>query len=62
MQAFIKDNKMIVNTMIQKDELDELLEFIAKTDTHNIKPVKLYNIEGDISGIAFELEEKGDQA
>ena len=55
MQAFIKDNKLIVNTMIQEDEKPDLLDFIDKTDYMKIKPIKLYDIEGNVSGIAFEL-------
>ena len=55
MQAFIKDNKLIVNTMIQEDEKPGLLEYIDKTEYMKIKPIKLYDIEGNVSGIAFEL-------
>lgn len=58
MQAFIKDNKIVINTMILDNEKEELLAFIEKTKTQNIKATPLYNIEGNTSGIAFSLEEE----
>ena len=55
MQGFIKDNKLIVNTMIQKDEREEILDYIKKAKSRTIKLVELYDINGDISGISFEI-------
>ena len=60
MQAFIKDNKLVVNTMIQDDERPYLLNYIEKLENSNLVPITLYNVEGNISGIAFKLEEKGE--
>lgn len=60
MQAFIKDNKLVVNTMIQDDERPDLLNYIEKLENSNLVPITLYNAEGNISGIAFKLEEKGE--
>lgn len=60
MQAFIKDNKLVVNTMIQDDERPVLLNYIEKLENSNLVPITLYNVEGNISGIAFKLEEKGE--
>lgn len=60
MQAFIKDNKLVVNTMIQDDERLDLLNYIEKLENSNLVPITLYNVEGNISGIAFKLEEKGE--
>ena len=60
MQAFIKDNKLVVNTMIQDDEGPDLLNYIEKLENSNLVPITLYNVEGNISGIAFKLEEKGE--
>lgn len=60
MQAFIKDNKLVVNTMIQDDERPDLLNYIEKLENSNLVPITLYNVEGNISGIAFKLEEKGE--
>lgn len=60
MQAFIKDNKLVVNTMIQDDERPDLLNYIEKLENSNLVPIILYNVEGNISGIAFKLEEKGE--
>ena len=61
MQAFIKDDKMVINTMIQQNERAELLDYINKIETSNIIPMTLYDVEGNISGIAFKLEEKGEE-
>ena len=60
MQAFIKDNKLVVNTMIQDDERPDLLNYIEKLENSNLVPITLYNVEGNISGIAFKLEKKGE--
>lgn len=60
MQAFIKDNKLVVNTMIQDDERPDLLNYIEKLENSNLVSITLYNVEGNISGIAFKLEEKGE--
>ena len=60
MQAFIKDNKLVINTMIQDDERLDLLNYIEKLENSNLVPITLYNVEGNISGIAFKLEEKGE--
>ena len=60
MQAFIKDNKLVINTMIQDDERPDLLNYIEKLENSNLVPITLYNVEGNISGIAFKLEEKGE--
>lgn len=60
MQAFIKNNKLVVNTMIQDDERPDLLNYIEKLENSNLVPITLYNVEGNISGIAFKLEEKGE--
>lgn len=60
MQAFIKDNELVVNTMIQDDERPDLLNYIEKLENSNLVPITLYNVEGNISGIAFKLEEKGE--
>ena len=60
MQAFIKDNKLVVNTMIQDDERPDLLNYIEKLENSNLVPITLYTVEGNISGIAFKLEEKGE--
>ena len=57
MQAFIKDNKMIINSMILEDDKEKLLDFINNIKDKEIKPIPLYNIDGDISGIAFEALE-----
>lgn len=58
MQAFIKDNRLIVNTMILDNEKDKLLDFIEKAETHPVSAETLYNIEGEKSGIAFEIKEE----
>ena len=57
MQGFIKDNKLIINTMIQADERDILLDYINNAENKNINLVKLYDIKGNVSGVSFEIEE-----
>lgn len=57
MLAFIKDNKLIVNTQIHESEKEELLNFIENIDGKQIESEKLYDINGDISGIAFKKAE-----
>lgn len=54
MLAFIKDNKLVVNTQIHESEKDELLNFIENIEGKQIEAEKLYDINGDISGIAFK--------
>lgn len=58
MQAFIKDNKLIVNTMIQESEREELQEFIKNAETHGVSAETLYNIEGEKSGLAIKIKEE----
>ena len=58
MQAFIKNNKLIINTMIQDNEKEDLLKFINEIKSKQADPVILYNIEGNISGIAFNIVEE----
>ena len=57
MLAFIKDNKLVVNTQIHESEKDELLSFIENIDGKQIESEKLYDIDGNISGIAFKEAE-----
>lgn len=57
MLAFIKDNKLVVNTQIHESEKDELLSFIENIDGKQIESEKLYDIDGNISGIAFKKAE-----
>lgn len=57
MLAFIKDNKLIVNTQIHESEKEELLNFIENIDGKQIESEKLYDINGNISGIAFKKAE-----
>jgi len=58
MQAHIKDDKLIVNTMIHKNEKEELLKFIENAEIHGVSAETLYNIEGEKSGIAFSIKEE----
>lgn len=57
MQAFIKDNRLIVNSMIFKDDKAKLLNYIEQMENKDIIPEKLYDVEGNISGIAFSIKE-----
>lgn len=56
MQAYFKDNNtLIINTMIDKNEKDKLISFINNANDVTFK--KLFNIEGEISGIMFVKSE-----
>lgn len=57
MLAFIKDNKLVVNTQIHESERDELLDFIENIDGKQVISEKLYDIDGNVSGIAFKEAE-----
>lgn len=61
MQAYIKDNKLIVNTMIQNDEIEDLQQYIEKASNNGVTPITLYNVEGEKSGIAFKINDKEDK-
>lgn len=56
MQAYIKNNKLIINTMIQEDEEDNLNNFISKAIKYGVIPEVLYNTSGETSGIAFKTK------
>lgn len=56
MQAFIKDNKLIVNSIGHNFDKPDLLNYIKQTKYKKIISEPLYDINGDISGISFKLE------
>ena len=58
MQAYIKDNKLIINSMIQDEEKENLLDYISKAESTGVVIETLYNTEGNISGIAFKLRKE----
>lgn len=57
MEAYIKDNQLIINTMIRENEKEMLLDFIDKATEKGVDIKTLYNIKGDKSGIAFSIKE-----
>lgn len=57
MQAFIKDNRLVVNTQILSNEKAKLQEFIEKAETNGVSATTLYDIEGNKAGIAIEIVE-----
>lgn len=57
MQAFIKDNRLVVNTQILSNEKAELQEFIEKAEINGVSATTLYDIEGNKAGIAIEIVE-----
>lgn len=57
MQAFIKDNRLVVNTQILSNEKAELQEFIEKAETNGVSATTLYDIKGNKAGIAIEIVE-----
>lgn len=56
MQAFIKDNRLVVNTQVLSNEKTELQEFIEKAETNGVSATTLYDIEGNKAGIAIEIQ------
>lgn len=58
MQAFIKENRIIINDMINEGEKEDLLNYINKLESHKVITTPLYNISGDKAGISFELVKK----
>lgn len=53
MLAFIKNNKLIVNTQVHESEKEDLNNWIDNLRTGALKFKELYDIEGNISGIEF---------
>lgn len=53
MLAFIKNNKLIINCQVHESEKEELNTFISNLDIEPLNYNKLYDINGDISGIEF---------
>ena len=58
MQAYIKDGNLIINDMIQETEKEELTKFIDRALSDGVLPTALYNIEGNVSGIAFKVRKE----
>ena len=58
MQAYIKNNKLIVNDMIQSNEIEDFKIFINKAISKGVQPKPLYDIEGKISGIEFKVKKE----
>lgn len=56
MQAFIKDNRLVINTQILSNEKAELQKFIEKAETNGVSATTLYDIEGNKAGIAIEIQ------
>ena len=58
MLAFIKNNKLIVNTQVHESEKEDLNNWIDNLRTGALKFKELYDIEGNISGIEFYTIQK----
>lgn len=56
MQAFIKDNKLIVLPFIQNCEEPKLDEFIKSVMKYGAIPEVIYNTSGEAYGIAFKTK------
>lgn len=54
MQAFIKEDKIVINTQILNNEKPKLQKFIEKAETPFVSATTLYDIEGNPAGLAFE--------
>lgn len=55
MLAFVKDDKLVVNTQIHQCEKQELLNYIDLVNEYGVVTEQLYDIEGNVSGIAFKI-------
>ncbi len=58
MLAFIKNNKLIVNTQVHESEKEDLNNWIDNLRTGALKFKELYDIEGNVSGIEFYTIQK----
>jgi len=57
MQVYMKDeNTLVINTMIDDRDKDNLLKFINNMNNLNIIKTPLYNTKGDVSGLMLSLE------
>lgn len=56
MQAYIKNDKLIINDMIQENEKQDFINFINNSIKYGILFKPLYDIKGDISGIEFNTK------
>lgn len=55
MQAYIKNDKIIINTTIDDRDKDELLNFISKSKYKALLTEPLYDIKGNISGVSINI-------
>lgn len=57
MQAFInkEKNALIINSQILDNEKKDLIEFTKRAVTFGVSSVELYDTEGNVAGIKFEL-------
>jgi hypothetical protein len=56
MQAFLKDkNKIVVNSMIFDDEKQDMINFANSASENGVLITKLYDTEGNVSGVMFKL-------
>ncbi|MBQ2639294.1 MAG: hypothetical protein IJF92_00810 [Bacilli bacterium] len=56
MQGFIKDKKeLIINSQILDNEKEDLVEFTEKAAEKGVNVVKLYDTEGNVAGVKFEV-------
>lgn len=53
MQAFIKNDRLVINTQILDNEKAELQKFIEKAEANGVSATTLYDIEGNKSGLAI---------
>ena len=56
MQAFFKDNELIINSQILDNEKAKLVEFTDKAEERGVEVIKLYDTNGNTGGIKFKLK------
>lgn len=48
-------NKLIVTNLINQNEKDKLVDFANKVDDHDLSASKIYDLDGDVSGVTFSI-------
>lgn len=55
MQAFIKDDELIVNSQILDNEKEDLVKFTEKAEERGVEVIKLFDTEGNTAGVKFKM-------
>ena len=55
MQAFLKDNELIINSQILDNEKEALVNFANLAEEKGAEAIKLYDTNGDVAGVKFRV-------